>query len=437
MKLSLEPIDVGELVESTCSVMHGYAGDRNIEVNARIEPDLPVVLADLPKLKQILLNLLSNAVKFSSPGGVVDVQVRPIAAAESPLGVTSWELSVSDQGPGIRKEDQEVIFQEFRQVGSGVVHPGGTGLGLALVRRFVTLMGGDVALQSVPGEGSTFRVMLPTEGRQEGHAELLAPLTQAGTIHPRVLLIERQPSALARFIGALEVEGFLPVRARNGGEASEIAKEIHPAVMVVDVAATGEEGWNFFARMSGREDAAGSPTIICLLDGQSRLVLAIGADDWFVEPVQPRRFAEAVNLALEAADAEPGRDSVLIVVADGETRSALASSLDGLDYSCRITSNPAKGLEMALAEPPCAVVADLRGGSQGLEMLYRIQHDRITRHIPILLIMPGENEAYPCWGRSAEDGESSWEELPLLIHELVRRRSGRVVRLAAAGLDMM
>ena len=110
--------------------------------------------ADERKFKQIMLNLLSNAVKFTPEGGSVSVSARPNGAA--------LELSVADTGVGIAAEDQQLVFEEFRQVGRDYTRKAeGTGLGLALTKRFVELHGGKIQLQSEPGKGSTFTFTIP------------------------------------------------------------------------------------------------------------------------------------------------------------------------------------------------------------------------------------------------------------------------------------
>jgi signal transduction histidine kinase len=111
-------------------------------------------VGDERKIRQVLLNLLSNAVKFTPEGGRVAVRAAPADG--------TVEISVSDTGIGIAPEDQEAIFQEFRQVGTDYARKReGTGLGLALARRFVALHGGRIWVKSRPGEGSTFTFTLP------------------------------------------------------------------------------------------------------------------------------------------------------------------------------------------------------------------------------------------------------------------------------------
>jgi len=119
-----------------------------------LAPELGEYVGDERKFKQILLNLLSNAVKFTPDGGRIGVQ-----AARTDDAV---EISVSDTGIGIAPEDQEAVFEEFRQVGTDYIRKReGTGLGLALTRKFVELHGGKVGVQSEPGKGSTFTITLP------------------------------------------------------------------------------------------------------------------------------------------------------------------------------------------------------------------------------------------------------------------------------------
>jgi signal transduction histidine kinase len=119
-----------------------------------VDPRLGEFQADERKFKQIVLNLLSNAVKFTPDGGRVDVSAK--------LDTSKVEIAVKDTGIGIAPEDQAVVFEEFKQVGRDYTRKAeGTGLGLALTKRFVELHGGAIHLESTPGKGSTFTVSLP------------------------------------------------------------------------------------------------------------------------------------------------------------------------------------------------------------------------------------------------------------------------------------
>jgi signal transduction histidine kinase len=125
-----------------------------IALGLEVDPRLGEFRADERKFKQIVLNLLSNAVKFTPDGGRVDVSARAMDG-----GI---EIAVRDTGIGIAPDDQEAVFEEFKQVGRDYTRKAeGTGLGLALTKRFVELHGGAIRLQSTPGKGSTFTITLP------------------------------------------------------------------------------------------------------------------------------------------------------------------------------------------------------------------------------------------------------------------------------------
>jgi len=113
------------------------------------------VTADERRLKQILLNLLANAVRFTPEGGDVTVTARPVEQG--------FEIAVADTGVGIAPEDQKTVFEEFRQGKDRIRNAEGTGLGLALARRFVEMHGGHIRLDSTVGKGSTFTLFFPNQ----------------------------------------------------------------------------------------------------------------------------------------------------------------------------------------------------------------------------------------------------------------------------------
>jgi len=134
------------------------AGRRSIALHTDIDPRLGQVQADERTVRQVVLNLLSNAIKFTPEGGRIDVSAVPKDGFV--------EISVSDTGIGIAPEDQEKVFEEFRQVGTAAKKIEGTGRGRTLCRKFVELHGGKIWLKSELGEGSTFTFTLPVRRGQ-------------------------------------------------------------------------------------------------------------------------------------------------------------------------------------------------------------------------------------------------------------------------------
>jgi signal transduction histidine kinase len=154
MELELAPFDLPTAISNAMVLVRERAMRHGVQLGSEIDPRLGEFTADERKLKQVLLNLLSNAVKFTPEGGRVDVTAK--------LDTDCVDIAVRDTGAGISPEDQASLFEEFRQVGSDSARKAeGTGLGLALTKRFVELHGGKIRVDSAPGRGSTFTVMLP------------------------------------------------------------------------------------------------------------------------------------------------------------------------------------------------------------------------------------------------------------------------------------
>ena len=154
MELELGAFDVPQAIDNTLMLVRERAMRRGIALERSVEPRLGEINGDERKVKQVLLNLLSNAVKFTPEGGRIEVRA---AVADGTV-----EISVSDTGVGIAPEDHEAVFEEFRQVGSDYARRHeGTGLGLALARRFVELHGGRIWVKSQVGQGSTFTFAIP------------------------------------------------------------------------------------------------------------------------------------------------------------------------------------------------------------------------------------------------------------------------------------
>jgi signal transduction histidine kinase len=153
LTLSLEDYSLPELVRSVVSASEPLAVAKGLKFTASVEADLPTAYGDARRISQVLLNLVGNAVKFTEEGEV------EIGAAATD---GHFVLTVRDTGPGIAEADQEKIFGEFQQIdNSNTRKKGGTGLGLAISKRMVEMQGGTISVESAPGEGATFRVVLP------------------------------------------------------------------------------------------------------------------------------------------------------------------------------------------------------------------------------------------------------------------------------------
>jgi signal transduction histidine kinase len=153
MELELTHFNLLATLDNALTLVRERAGRHGIAMHMSVDERVEHVRADERKIRQVVLNLLSNAIKFTPDGGRIDVRAVP--------GDGGVEVSVSDTGVGIAPEDQEAIFEEFRQVGTAAKKVEGTGLGLALSRRFIELHGGSIRVGSQVGAGSTFTFTIP------------------------------------------------------------------------------------------------------------------------------------------------------------------------------------------------------------------------------------------------------------------------------------
>ena len=153
MELELTAFDLPTALDNALMLVRERAGRRNITLQTSVDGQLGEVRADERKIRQVVLNLLSNAIKFTPEGGRIDVAATPRDGFV--------EVLVSDTGVGIAPEDQEAVFEEFRQVGTTEKKAEGTGLGLTLCRKFIELHGGRIWVKSQVGVGSTFTFMIP------------------------------------------------------------------------------------------------------------------------------------------------------------------------------------------------------------------------------------------------------------------------------------
>jgi signal transduction histidine kinase len=155
MELELTDFHLSTALDNALILVRERAGRQSITLQLSVDERLGEVRADERKIRQVVLNLLSNAIKFTSEGGRIEVRALPVDG--------SVEVTVRDTGAGIAPEDQEAVFEEFRQVGTAAKKVEGTGLGLTLCRKFVELHGGRIWVKSEVGVGSTFSFTIPVK----------------------------------------------------------------------------------------------------------------------------------------------------------------------------------------------------------------------------------------------------------------------------------
>jgi signal transduction histidine kinase len=189
MEVRSEDFSIRDVCEALVSLARPMAERKNIDLQCRLDDAIPLLRQDSGKIRQVIYNLLSNAIKFTPEGGRVTLRAR--------VDLRHIVIEVEDTGIGIAEEDREKIFEKFRQAGGPGQQDGvltrehqGTGLGLSIVRELTKLLGGDVRLESTPGQGSTFTIRLPMQlaGNRKFEVNLSderIDLTKARRVEPR------------------------------------------------------------------------------------------------------------------------------------------------------------------------------------------------------------------------------------------------------------
>ena len=378
MEICPEYFSVGPVIESVCNVMRGIAKGA-VKIVIDVEAGLPQIETDLAKFKQVLFNLLSNAVKFSPEGEPIRVSAR--------LRDGAIVISVRDEGIGIDAAHHAIIFEEFRQVDSSARREfGGTGLGLALVKKFVELQGGKVEVESALGAGSTFSFTLPVRSRAAVVSRMPEPQDEAA----RVLVIEDDANAYELIASALGAAGFLPIRARHGDEALRLARDAKPVAVTLDLVLPGVDGWEVLKRLKSDPATRDLPVVIISLVENRDLGLALGADEYFVKPVDRDRLVERVR-AITARSANGSRPRLLVIDDDDAVHTLLAEDLAAHGYAIVNAYSGEEGLRAAVSSRPDVIVLDLMmPNMSGFEVADSLKDDPRTANIPIVVLTSKE-----------------------------------------------
>lgn len=375
MEIYPEFFSIAPVIDNVCQVMRGMTRATQ-KIVVEVPGDLPQIETDLAKFKQVLFNLLSNAVKFSPP----DKQVYIRAWLED----GSITVSVRDEGIGIEPQHHELIFEEFRQVdGTARREFGGTGLGLALVRRFVELQGGRVRVDSRLGAGSTFTFTLPVRSRA-------AVVTRTPDTAPaqaaRVLVVEDDANAFDLIASALGSAGYYAIRARHGDEAIRLARDSRPAAVTLDLVLPGMDGWEVLKQLKNDVATRQLPVVIISMVDNHDLGMALGADDYFVKPVDRARLLDR----LREITARRGK-RLLVIDDDATVHTILDEDLSALGYAIDNAFCGEDGIRFAEERSPDVIILDLMmPGMSGFEVADSLKQNPRTANIPILVLTSKE-----------------------------------------------
>ena len=324
-RLSLQPeaCDLHQLVASAGEILALRARDKGLSLNVEIAPSLPhFVITDAGKLRQILLNLLGNAVKYTERG-----HIRLAASAEIHAAQAAMTFLVTDTGVGIAANEHKSIFEPFYQTEAGIAVGEGTGLGLTISRSYARLLGGDLSVASLPGQGSSFCLTLTApvseavevKAMHHGHVLGLAPGQ-----HPYRVLVAEDDADSRRLLESILLQAEFEVRiAENGQQAVTLFQAWHPDFIWMDIRMPVMNGFEAVKRIralpGGHEVKIAALTASVFLESRKD-ILASGCDGVLAKPLDEEKLfalmGELLGLRYRYAEAGPEEISSASETAD-------------------------------------------------------------------------------------------------------------------------
>ena len=378
LELHLENFSIGDALPEVLSIIRPLAMPKNIRMENSTGAN-HLIYADRGRFKQILYNLLSNAVKFTPTGGRVDID----CVADGDF----IRVSVTDTGIGIRPEDQQLVFEEFRQV-EGADAAQGTGLGLAITRRLVEQQGGKISLESELGRGCRFTFTLPAgaSASEPLNPEILEPAQgkASGRLKPMILIVDDEVAARELLATYLESEYRIETAA-SGAQALKKAQELRPDAITLDLLMPGASGFETLVALRKTPETANIPIIILSIEDQKRVGFALGAADYLIKPVRRPELLEAVRKHLPAPADEDS--SILLVDDDPKALELLETTLRGAGYETQSVQSGQRALEVLSNKVVGAVLLDLlMPGMDGFQVIRHMRQEKNLKELPILVM---------------------------------------------------
>jgi len=388
MELHLESFDISSLIAEVASTIEMQVAKNGNTLEITCAPEIGIMRADLGKVRQALFNLVSNAAKFTHGG-----QIR-VEAERQLMDGAGWILfRISDTGIGLSSEQSVRLFQSFTQADASTTRKfGGTGLGLALTRRFCQMMGGDVTVHSVLGEGSVFTIKLPStvaeplvepavlvesDAAAPGETE---PFPGPGTC---VLVIDDDPLQRDLMQRYLRKEGFTVRTASGGAQGLRMVGQLRPAAITLDVIMPDIDGWNVLSSLKSDPALCDIPVIMLTMVDDPERGFTLGSSDYATKPVNRKRLSQMLKKYTCPQPPCP----VLVIDDDAAARSLTRAMLVKEGWAVLEAENGLEALKVMERERPSLIFLDLMMPEMdGFTFAAEVRRHPEWRSIPIVVV---------------------------------------------------
>ncbi|WP_027190082.1 response regulator [Fundidesulfovibrio putealis] len=469
MTITPEDVPVLSLVEAMAASFKPLAEEKQLALTFHVDERIPAVIqTDRQRIEQVLRNLLSNAIKFSDQGSV-SLSLRPPTPEECVnldglSEANALAVAVTDTGVGIAAEKQQEIFEAFRQVDGGTDRKyGGTGLGLTISRELAKLLHGALRLQSSPGQGSTFTLVIPqrldqgsadqpldaTTGPAQGGGEPPIPVQAkfmacTAAAQPKhladdrngasagpgyILIIEDDPAFARILMDQCRSKGFGVLHAASGEEGIELARKYAVGGIVLDIRLPGMNGWQVLEEFKQDPELRHIPVHImsaeeATLDAQKK-----GAVGFLAKPASRENLDEALE-RLEGFMSKKVKD-LLVVEDNQDMRKGVLSLLGDANIRIQEADTGVRALEaMRQCRFDCVILDLGLPDMTGFELLNLIEQDK-NLHIPPIIVYTGreltreEEQALHGHAESiiikgVKSEERLIDETALFLHQVVK-----------------
>ncbi|MDQ8757623.1 response regulator [Sphingosinicella sp. LHD-64] len=376
-------IDVRALAEAAVAACPADQRNGN-SFELTLSEDVGIMIGDASKVRQCLLNLLSNAFKFTRKGSVA-LSVEPLMRGGAP-GIS---FTVHDTGIGIDAAHLESLFEAFSQVEAGPSRRfGGTGLGLAITRRLARMMGGDCVVESVKGEGSTFRLHLPLSPPGDSQADEGRPTVAAlrplpvRTSERSALIVDDDEAAIDLMQRWLERMGYDVFAALDGETGLELAREHRPNLILLDALLPGCSGYDVLTELRADPEFGLTPVILITVDDDRARGLEAGASDYLRKPLTESQLRAVTQVYRARANGE-----ILVIDDDDDAAELIKRSVEQAGFSTRRANDGLQGIEMASDVRPAAIVLDLAmPGLDGFGVIERLAANETLVDVPLIVV---------------------------------------------------